>query len=210
MRRLRYTLVSDGSSDRALMPLLKWLMQEHMPDWAVDDQWADFTNLRKPPRTLDQRITQSLKLYPCDLLIVHRDAERAARATRVREITRAIHGIDALPQVCFAIPVRMMEAWFLFHKDAIREASGNRNGTVPLLLPPAPDTLSNPKRVLYDLLRDASERGGRKLKKFKPDVCLHRLADLIRDYSPLRCLRAFVEFEDEMKASLERIKVNRG
>jgi hypothetical protein len=210
MTELRYTLVSDGSSDRALMPLVKWIIRQHLPDWAVDDQWADFRTMRNPPRSLNARIEASLDLFPCDLLIIHRDAEKASRATRVGEIRKALVGIDGVPHVIFAIPVRMMEAWFLFHEQAIRESSGNRSGVLPLDLPSRPDSIPNPKRVLHDLLRQASERRGRKLWKFKPDACLHRLANLIDDYSPLRSLSAFVEFEEELKAALASIRARCG
>jgi hypothetical protein len=38
---ISYTLLCDGSSDRALLPVLSWLLREHLPDVAVQEQWAD-------------------------------------------------------------------------------------------------------------------------------------------------------------------------
>jgi|WetSurMetagenome_2_1015567.scaffolds.fasta_scaffold09889_3 hypothetical protein len=210
MTALKYTLVSDGSSDRALMPLVTWIIRQHAPDWAVENHWADFRAMRNPPRDLKKRIEASLDLYPCDLLVVHRDAERALRNTRVTEIRRVLVGIGGLPQVSFAIPVRMMEAWLLFNPQAIRGSAGNPNGRVRLDLPPKPDTIPHPERVLHDLLRRASGLRGRRLDRFNVDTCLHRLANLIEDYSPLRGLPAFADFEGEMRAALDAIRADVG
>jgi len=87
----------------------------------------------------------------------------------------------------------MTEAWLLIDESAIREASGNPNGRTPLALPRTRDLekLPDPKELLYELLRQASELSGRRLAKFKPDECVHRLAELIDDFSPLCGLPAF-------------------
>jgi hypothetical protein len=38
MRELRYTLLSDGSSDRALLPVLTWLLHEHTFEFAIQSE----------------------------------------------------------------------------------------------------------------------------------------------------------------------------
>ena len=76
MSAVTYTLLSDGSSDRALMPLLDWLLRQHMPSIAIQGSWADLRRLPRPPRSLVNRIQTSVDLFPCDLLFVHRDAPR--------------------------------------------------------------------------------------------------------------------------------------
>ncbi len=131
MKRLSYTLLGDGSSDRLL---------EHVIDWALHQrnvnieqrQWADFSRLRQRPSGLDERIRSALELYPCDVLFIHRDAERDSHGVRLTEIQRALPEAG-LPHVPI-IPVRMTEAWFLHDEDAIRSASGNPRGTVSLHL----------------------------------------------------------------------------
>jgi hypothetical protein len=47
MMELHYTLISDGSSDRALIPILNWLLKIHLNDWAIQPQWADLRGLDK-------------------------------------------------------------------------------------------------------------------------------------------------------------------
>lgn len=139
MSDLRYTLLSDGSSDRALLPILNWLLRSHQSDFAVQPQWADLRRLPKQEQlNLSTRIKSSLELYPCDLLFIHRDAEKESRQKRVEEVRKALEQVgetvSQFPFVC-VIPVRMTEAWLLFDEVAIRKASGNPRGKQILQLP---------------------------------------------------------------------------
>lgn len=203
MKEMRYTLLSDGVSDRALIPLLTWLLQEHCAEYAIQAEWADLRRLPRPPRGLSNRIEVALQLYECDLLCVHRDAERDPREARVAEIRRALaetsHSISLPPAVC-VIPVRMQEAWLLFDEFALRQAAGNPHGRQDLKLPPLArlESLANPKKVLYDLLRHASGRSGRRLAQLGVSTCAQRVTQFITDFSPLRRLSAFNELEREI------------
>lgn len=89
MKELRYTLLTDGSSDRALIPILTWVLRQHGVGCPIQPEWADLGRLRPPPKPLS-RIEWSLKLYPCDLLFVHRDAEGQSLQMRVGEIYKAV------------------------------------------------------------------------------------------------------------------------
>ena len=75
MQELRVTLVADGSSDRAILPILVWLLREHFGSIPIQPEFSDLRRLQNPPRDLSARIDTSIELYPCDLLFVHRDAE---------------------------------------------------------------------------------------------------------------------------------------
>ncbi len=70
MNELRYTLVSEGSSDTALMPFLTGLLHEHLPNCAIQAAWADLRSLPSPPKGLTERIRRSMELYPCELLFI--------------------------------------------------------------------------------------------------------------------------------------------
>ena len=196
MRRLRYTLVADGASDRALVPILTWLMRHYCGSLSIQEAYADLQHLRNPPRRLAERIKTSVELYPCDLLFVHRDAERATIEHRRSEITAALEDSRImLPAVC-VVPVRMQEAWLLIDEAALRHASGNPNGTVPLNLPDVQrlEHLPNPKGLLHDLMRQASGlHGRRRLKSLNRRLHGYRygVADRIHDFSPLYRLAAF-------------------
>lgn len=208
MEELQYTLLSDGSTDKALMPILNWLLRLHVPCLPIQSHWADPRRLRTPPREFDKRICESIRIYPCDLLFVHRDAETASLQHRQREIRQAVEGACAdeeMPSTICVVPTRMTEAWLLFDSDAIRQAAGNPNGTVQLNLPnPASiERLPNPKRVLHDLLRDATELGTRRRRRFDPNKAVQLTSKYIEDFSPLRRLSAFVALEEAVQETIE-------
>ena len=205
MKSLRYTLVADGPTDRALMPLLTWLLRRNGVRGPITPQWADLQRLPRRPRGLSERIEYSVDLYPCDLLFVHRDAERQPAVHRVQEIDRAItdagaDGPISLPPAVYVVPVRMQEAWLLFDEAALRLAASNPHGSVALELPRVAslEDVPNPKEILHHLLREASGLSGRRKKNVPVGAHAYRLAELIDDFSPLRVLPAFQLLESDI------------
>ena len=208
MEELRYTLLSDGPSDKALMPILTWLLRQHFPNLPIQSRWSDLRRLPRPPRELHDRIRSSIELYPCDLLFVHRDAETTSLEERLSEINQAIlnASIDSqIPAVICVVPIRMTEAWLIFDINAIRQAAGNPNGTVPLNLPTLSEieSIPNPKRVLRDILRTATELGTRRRRRFDTNIAVQRIPECIEDFSSLRSLSAFIALEEELKRTIE-------
>lgn len=207
MSRLRFTLLSDGSSDRALLPLLRRLLEEHLPATALQGEWADLRRLPQPPQGLDARIRTSIDLYPCDLLFVHRDAESQPPSQRRDEILSALRQIPPEagppPSVC-VIPVRMQEAWLLVDEQAIRKAAGNPNGQDDLSLPKISDleTQPNPKDLLHEALRTASGLRGVRRKRFPVRARVHRVSEHLQNLTVLRELPAFLRLEEELKARI--------
>lgn len=193
----RFSLLTDGSSDRALVPILEWLVRSHAPEITFSILWADLRRLRKPPRGLKERVEAALALYPCDVLFIHRDTEGEQRQARVAEIANALSQIDSEDfHSVHVIPVRMQEAWLLIDEQSIRLAAGNPNGAEPLDLPRVRrlETLPDPKQILYDALRTACGLTGRRLENFVAKEMKRssvRVAELIEDYSPLLQLSAF-------------------
>ena len=207
MIELRYTLLSDGSSDRALVPVLNWLLQSHLNHCATQPQWADLRSFDKSLRdTFKKRIKLSLELYPCELLFIHRDAERDAHETRIDEIQTAIaQAIISVPTIC-VVPVRMTEAWLLFDIVALRKAASNPNGSIELQLPDIGrlEYEPDPKNVLHEILRQASGLRSGRLRSFSVSDRTHRVSELINDFSPLRILPAFAALESELKNIIKK------
>ncbi len=204
MSGLRYTLVSDGRADRALMPHLTWLLREHGVEQAIQSEWADLWRLPIKPRGLTEKIIKSVELYPCDLLFVHRDAEREPLESRVTEIQRAVEDASqfiTVPPVVCVVPVRMQEAWLLFDEAAIRRAAGNQNGQQQLNLPRLSriEGLPDPKRTLCDLLRVASGLSSRRLTRLRVRTYATQVSAYIEDFSPLRALPSFNSLEAEIE-----------
>lgn len=196
MNELSFTLVGEGPSDRALIPILSWLLRILGVELPIQSAFHSRKGIN-----LSAKIRQAVQLYYCDLLFIHRDADREHRETRKDEIRAAlsIAEIDEpLPSVC-VVPVRMTEAGLLIDERAIRRASGNPRGTQFLDLPQIPrlEGIPDPKNALHRALKSACGLQGRRLGSYKPDV--DRLANLIEDFSPLRRLKAFEALEDDLK-----------
>jgi hypothetical protein len=206
---LRFTLVTDGSSDQTLLPILDWLCKEHF-QWATEGQWFDPRPFAPPSLSLQRRINLSLNLFPCDILFIHRDAEGTSHQSRCSEICEAVQSLSEhdrqTPYIC-VVPVRMTEAWLLFDEKAIRRAASNPNGKMNLDLPPFNEVerVQNPKQVLFQAIKVASGLNARRQGKINLSVCRHRIAEVVSDFSPLRNLRAFKMLEKDLLHIKNRI-----
>ena len=181
--------------------MLHWVLRQQVP-FAVNIDWADLRRLRRPPRNLAARVARTVELFPCDLLFVHRDVEAEPRERRLAEIDTAVSALDSWDRdrTVAVVPERMTEAWLLVDEAALRSAAGNARGMAPLAMPAVRqlERLPDPKRTLHDLIRAASGLPGRRLRKLRMDQAVHRLAQAIQDYSPLRQLSAFRALEEEV------------
>jgi hypothetical protein len=206
MKLFNYKLITDGSSDVVFVPILSWLLRIYLSDCKIEDQaaWVDFRALRKPPDTLVERVKWVQLFATCDLLFVHRDAEKQSLESRTAEIQQALAQAEyKLPTIC-VIPVKMQEAWLLFDETALRSAASNPNGKTRLALPLLTqiEQIPDPKKVLHTLLEQASGLHGRRLEQFSAPKAAHRVPDFIDDFSPLRQLSAFQALEAELKTVL--------
>lgn len=193
---LKFGLLMDGTSDQVLAYPLRWLAHQ----LGIIGQIEPILGEASRGMPLKARLAAALAQHPWDALLVHRDAEKDPWPERNQEIERASLGLDR--RVIPVIPVRMTEAWFLIEERAIRIAAGNPHGRVRLNIPDlrSLESLADPKKTLLELLETATEQRGRRLAGLRPHSLLHRVGDLIKDYSPLRVLPAFQELERELVA----------
>ncbi len=203
MKPVDYALIGDGATERALLPILAWVLRAQAP--AEKFSFQGF--VARGGRDLGRTIEDAIRKYRPSLLFVHRDAEKIPADQRRAEI-------PVRDEVVPVVPVRMTEAWLLMDARAIREASGNRNGDEPLDLPRsrAIESLSNPKKDLEDLLlRAAAPLGQRRRKRFALEhpQMVQRLAECIRDFGPLRELPAFEAFWRDTELALGRVDASR-
>ncbi|MEL6470151.1 MAG: DUF4276 family protein [Cyanobacteria bacterium J06623_4] len=166
----------------------------------------DLSRFPKPPKTLEERVSASLKYYPCDVLFIHRDADNQGWAHRENEINEALDRAnltEEIPVIC-VIPVRMTEAWLFSDESAIRIAADNPQGRQKLDLPSLKDieSIANPKDRLHTTLRQAGEVSGRRLKKFNRRLSnrVQRISEITHDFSLLRELAAFKALELSIQA----------
>src|SRR5262249_43152108 len=109
---LRITLLGDGSSDRCLLMHILWIIEKNLASETIVEHTFVSTPRERGGRGLKSRIQASLREAPCDILFVHRDAERDSLEIRTTEIQLALCDIEknSVP----IVPVRMTEAWLLF------------------------------------------------------------------------------------------------
>lgn len=209
MNNISFTLISEGSSDRALIPHLTWLLEQNGVG-ILYSEWADLSYVREKPKNLAEKIRVSFKLYPCDVLFIHRDTDQESIESRKNEIITAIYeAFDVLPFYVCVIPVRMLEAWLLFDTKAIRRAVGNPNGNVELNLPKLNriEQILDPKQLLNEKLKEASELSGRHLKRLNISHSVSQISQYIEDFSPLRELNAFVTLENDIKSFIDNLNI---
>lgn len=203
MRSITYTLIADGSSDQTLIPIINWLLDQ-IADLRYTAQFAQF-KLPKDRASLLRRVEHALKVYECDILFIHRDAEGMDISARIDEIRQQIAtlGMPYIP----IVPIRMTEAWLLVDEQAIRSAASNPNGKTALKLPRIREleNLLDPKEVLFTALRDASELPPRRMANFRPAQSRHRVAELMDNFLPLRQLQAFTQFENALRHEISKL-----
>ena len=197
------------------MPILTWLLHQHLPTCAVQARWPDLGRLRRPPKRLPEKIQTVVDISPCNVIFVHRDAETTSLEDRQCEIDEAVdfaRRTGAIPPAIAVVPVRMIEAWLLFDEKAIRAAAGNPNGSIEPRLPHLTDDVEdipNPKDVLHRLILDATELGTHRRKRFDVGSAVQRIPQCIDDFSPLRVLSAFTALEKRILEVIEEQKWNR-
>jgi hypothetical protein len=194
-------LVADGSSDRMLIPVIQNALKELYPTVAFSD--IVFSSAKG--RTLGERIAKTIEQYSCDLLFIHRDAEKQTAIKRLEEIEFAVDA--AFRQKIIAIvPVRMTEAWLLCDEDAIRCAVGNANGASDLALPGIAKIEScEAKNVLDAALTAAIDHNARRRRKFYPQDYRYRVAELCTSRDKLLRLGSYRNFEDRVKSVLKNL-----
>ncbi len=200
---VRCTLLTDGSSDECLIPIIQWAFRNLQLQNYPIVELADLRQQR-PGHDLEARIQAAIECYSCDLLLIHRDDENQGLEMRISQIDSLMARI--LPHVPHVpiVPVTMSEAWLLIDESAIRIAAGNPNGPMPLSLPRVENIegTRDPKSVLFDLLSEASGLRKRARDKFRPEGRRRAVADNITDFSPLMRLAAFNSFYARLESAL--------
>ncbi len=202
MKELKYTLIADGSSDKTLLRIIKWSLDNLYPRMSNEGNFADFRNIPNPPKNLKNKIKEAIKYYPFDILFIHRDAEKTDISILEQRITEIKENLNEneIGKTIFIVPIKMMETWLLIDADAIKKAAGNRNFSNNIILPLIKnlEKEKEPKKLLHKILKETSGLKGRNLKKFNTDKAVHLVAENIEDYSPLRQLEAFKAFEAQL------------
>lgn len=203
---LRFLLVCEGSSDAALIHHISRLL---LKNGHSDPQGQSWT--RSGP--LVNKIREGLQFSgPCDLLLVHRDADSnvetpsAGPERRHREILCAVRDSGFQGPWVAIVPVHATESWLLLDEPAIRQIAGHRAGVSSLELPLSNrvEDVTNPKDRLWKALVAASGLSGRHLRRFERDMAAlrHQLLYDLAIGGPLEQVSSWVRFRNDLLAAL--------
>ena len=211
--KLTFTLIGDGSSDKALINIIKWLLNDKYPKLSIVSQFADFRGYRNPPRRSDilAQIEFARIYFPFDMIIYHRDAEQTDRNfidIRKREIFDSIIDNEMAGKIVSIVPIVMMESWLLFDEASIKKVAENKNYSNKIDLPALSqiEEIRDSKNRLHELLKTVSCKKKRSLKNFNVKKAVHLVADNITDFSPLRNLYSFRCFERDLDECILKLK----
>lgn len=212
--RLRFALLSEGTSERGLVPHLEELCVRFGADEAAGSA-PDLGRLRPSPgHELAPRLRALLAVEPdIHFVVVHRDADRAGVEARRREMAEAAAAIGlAIPFVPL-VPVTMLEAWLLLDADAIRAAVGRPRGRgeVDLPKPRAIEGLADPKKRLREVLTATSGASGSRLRALNTPAAFasnrHFLVERLDLDGPINTLRAWQALLTDLRATLADLGV---
>jgi hypothetical protein len=116
MKEIKFSLLSEGKSDAALIPIIKWVFRQQLrADSVVTGDWVDEGRLPKAKAASPgNRLRLAIEIYPCDFLIIHRDADGENWELRKREIASWCDEATLADTRPIAIvPVRETEAWLM-------------------------------------------------------------------------------------------------
>lgn len=177
-----FALIGEGRSDLELVePVTRLLFRSGAT--YVEPRPIDLSRVPdKVGHSVDEKIRWVLQNEATvNLVLIHRDADRAGYVNRWTEIQQACAGIANMPIWVPVIPVKALETWVLVDEPAIRRAADNPNGRGPLNMPALNgiENMADPKDALYELIRVASETTGRRRKKLNHSLARRR-SNLVR------------------------------
>lgn len=198
----KITLLCDGSSDLCLIDIINWIIDNNHSDEDIRVNAA--RELIPAHGRLGLRLKKTEDNHAPDVIVCHRDSEGIHPNIRLTEILEEAEFANITIPVVRAVPVRMIESWLLFDASAIRCAASNKNGKEKLPLPKINtlEQLTDPKEILFNNLKTASDLPPHRLSKFNPHEARHRITSFIEDFSPLRILPSFQRFENELLEAL--------
>jgi hypothetical protein len=199
---VRIALLADGRGDRALLPILSWLVRQHAPEIELPEPGF---RARLTDSALSDEISRAIEMFRPEIMFVHRDAEAVDFNVRRAEIPTSPRTVVRV------VPVRMTEAWLLLDEVAIRRAADRPDGREPLDLPTLSriESISDPKTLLRDTLLRAANVTGRRRKRFQQGIAarVQRIAELVDDFSALRQLSAFRVLEQDCREHLGNLNL---
>lgn len=208
--RIKFLLVSEGPSERHLVPILETLCVRAGAEEAMGDA-PDLSRLpQRIGRCIESQVQAALQLGGfCNLLFVHKDADSRNHLGVQTSIVAKLASVVNCPRSICIIPVQELEAWLMTNEQLIREVVGNARGRNHLGLPTIKqiEKTSSPKELLKQALMQASGEKGRRLRRIANDFPHYRallLQRLLLD-GPINQLPAWQRLTNDIKQAVHQL-----
>ncbi|ORW93956.1 hypothetical protein AWB92_12540 [Mycobacterium sp. IEC1808] len=202
MRDLQFALVREGNSDDGLVALIRVLLARTSVPGVIGGR-------RTYKGTTKEKLEQVLAedVVP-DLIFVHRDSDARNPAVRYTEIQGAADELDCTDKIVAVVPVQETEGWLLTDESAIRTVVGRPGGRAALGLPPIRqiEATANPKEILKEACKIASEKSGARLQKVAHQFPRHRatLLERLDVDGPVNQLVSWRRFVEDLSTAATR------
>ncbi|MEZ2745732.1 hypothetical protein ACBQ16_11095 [Halopseudomonas bauzanensis] len=201
--KISFILTGEGSSDLKLV--------DHIQNLLIEEGFSEVSGEAPDLGLFKKHVGHSVRAklrvlkqnYPnIDLVFIHRDADNAGLAAREAEINAAAEGLFESGRVIPIIPVTMLETWLLADVEAIHAVAGGNPKNELRKMPALRrlEDIRNTKSLLEEVLCEASQTQGGRLKKFKKRFTEMR-ARLAYDLSPdgpVKQLASYQHFRDRL------------
>jgi hypothetical protein len=189
--KVHFAIVGEGTSDSALVEHLEKLFVLCGAD-EVSGIAPNLNMVRGVGRSIEDKLSALCELEPnLDVVFVHRDGDSVGREGREQEIVSASGKVDCDFSVLPVVPIKELEAWLLVDEAAIRWVAGNPNGCDNLNLPSprSVESISDPKKLLFEKILNATGLSSRRRAKFKKNLFRCRTS-LVENLDPEGAVRA--------------------
>jgi hypothetical protein len=165
MMVIRFALIAEGSTEKALLGHLKALcLREGVVE--VEEIWAKdlLEALDEVGSDIASKVRMLLEIDPSiDLVFIHRDSDARTDEHRRKEIFDGVTDSGHSPPHVPIVPIQETEAWLLLDPAEIRRVVANSRGISALELPKPSqiEQRANPKEILREALHRASKPGRR-------------------------------------------------
>lgn len=213
MLQVSFLLIGEGSADAALVSHLEELCLRCGAD-EVSGVAPDLALLPKVGHRVVEKLRAGLQLEPAvDLVFLHRDSDHLDANPRRGEIMSALQETQPHPPGIPLVPVQETEAWLILDEAQIRLAADNPNGRADLEIPRPEEveSIAQPKELLFNLLRVASELTGRRLRRFERTLPRRkrRLVEELRCDGPVSRVAAWQRLRADVEEVLSNLVSNR-
>jgi hypothetical protein len=214
-------LFTEGSTD---VRFLSSIVERTLLDIAFECTGDIETDLKiidfdKSGRGFVDQVLQASKLgyekYSMMILFVHTDSDNNLDSlvfdTKIIPAQNILSKMDDLSyckHLVAIVPIQMTESWMLADKKLLKEEIGINKSDAELGLNSNPETVSNPKKLIQDIIRLSKEELTKRKRRRGLDIAdLYQIIGQKIELDKLDTLPSFVKFKNSLIQKLKELNL---